>query len=416
MTHDVFISYSSKDKPIADGICANLEAAGIRCWIAPRDIAPGEDWPTAITTAISGSKVMVLVFSGNSNSSADVGREIILAANHTLTIIPFKIENVEPEPGKQYYLARTHWMEAMNPPTTEQIQKLVERVQVILPPRNGNASVPPVTVPVPLKEETSIAGKVNKRTPFRMAYFWIGGALVLIIFGFLLWSNIRGMIASPTATPTQTATNTPQPTQTVQLITTPTETLLPSATPTTGTVTGQVLWADTPYAGVDVWLCSDWTGSTCKALLYKLSDNGFTTDAQGNFTISGIEPGTYRVITTVPEQLGIFSPGDEFPQVQVNAGETIVVNAIHMCKYDMQVSTPLIQNGKVTLRWNAYPGAPSYSLTIYDIYWADVFFTNTQNTAATTDSSLPSAKYYYMLAVDFAGGKCVQALGQFTIP
>jgi hypothetical protein len=133
MAHDVFISYSSKDKPISDGICANLEAAGIRCWIAPRDIQPGEDWPKAITTAISNSKVMVLVFSASSNSSDDVSREIILAANHKLVIIPFKIENIEPEPGKQYYLARTHWLEAMNPPTLEQIQTLVETVRSVLP-------------------------------------------------------------------------------------------------------------------------------------------------------------------------------------------------------------------------------------------------------------------------------------------
>jgi hypothetical protein len=109
MAHDVFISYSSKDKPIADAACANIEAAGIRCWIAPRDIAAGEDWPTAITRAISQSRIMVLVFSASSNSSEDVSREIILAANNRLVIIPFKIDNVEPEPGKQYYLARTHW-------------------------------------------------------------------------------------------------------------------------------------------------------------------------------------------------------------------------------------------------------------------------------------------------------------------
>ena len=76
MAHDVFISYSSKDKPIADGICAHLEGAGIRCWIAPRDISPGEDWPTAIDRAISQSRVMVLVFSAHSNSSEDVSREL----------------------------------------------------------------------------------------------------------------------------------------------------------------------------------------------------------------------------------------------------------------------------------------------------------------------------------------------------
>jgi hypothetical protein len=35
---NVFISYSSQDKPTADAACAALEAANIRCWIAPRDI------------------------------------------------------------------------------------------------------------------------------------------------------------------------------------------------------------------------------------------------------------------------------------------------------------------------------------------------------------------------------------------
>src|ERR1035437_8206909 len=108
MAHDVFISYSTKDKPIADAICAHIESAGVRCWIAPRDIAPGEDWPDAATRAIAESHIMVLVFSASSNSSQDVSRELFLAANSKLVIIPFKIENIEPEPGKQYYLARTH--------------------------------------------------------------------------------------------------------------------------------------------------------------------------------------------------------------------------------------------------------------------------------------------------------------------
>ena len=48
MAHDVFISYSSKDKPAADATCAVLESKGIRCWIASRDIMPGSDWGEAI--------------------------------------------------------------------------------------------------------------------------------------------------------------------------------------------------------------------------------------------------------------------------------------------------------------------------------------------------------------------------------
>jgi hypothetical protein len=44
MARDVFISYSSKDKPTADAVCATLEANGIHCWIAPREVVPGSDW------------------------------------------------------------------------------------------------------------------------------------------------------------------------------------------------------------------------------------------------------------------------------------------------------------------------------------------------------------------------------------
>ena len=117
MAHDVFISYSHKNKPIADAICAALEQSGVRCWIAPRDIAPGLDWPTAISQAIAESRLMVLVFSVDSNASKDVSRELYLAANSDLIIVPFKIDGTNPEPGKQYYLARTHWLDAMNPPT-----------------------------------------------------------------------------------------------------------------------------------------------------------------------------------------------------------------------------------------------------------------------------------------------------------
>ena len=52
MPFDVFISYSHQDKAAADAACSALESAGVRCWIAPRDVAPGADWAGAIVSAI----------------------------------------------------------------------------------------------------------------------------------------------------------------------------------------------------------------------------------------------------------------------------------------------------------------------------------------------------------------------------
>ena len=61
MAPKVFLSYSSADKMIADRVCSALEAAGIPCWIAPRNIEAGVDYPTAIVDAISSAQVLVLI-------------------------------------------------------------------------------------------------------------------------------------------------------------------------------------------------------------------------------------------------------------------------------------------------------------------------------------------------------------------
>jgi len=219
MAHDVFISYSSKDKPIADAICAHLEAAGIRCWIAPRDIEAGEDWPTAIARAISESQALVLVFSAHSNSSEEVGRELFLAANHKLVIIPFKIDDVEPEPGKQYYLARTHWLDALNPPTREQIQSLVDCVKTLVPIKGS--PIPTDQAPGRNYPVTSVvpAGSGIRDSKKRGSRIWIwlvsiGIAMIAMItvvglLGFAAYTLFWNRPASTTQltqTPASTAT------------------------------------------------------------------------------------------------------------------------------------------------------------------------------------------------------------------
>jgi hypothetical protein len=198
MTHDVFISYSNKDKPIADGICANLETAGIRCWIAPRDIAPGEDWPAAISHAVSKSRVMVLVFSSNSNKSEDVSRELFLAANYKVIIIPFKIENVEPEAGKQYYLGRTHWLDAINPPTQEQIHALIDYVKAFLAARgDAPTETQQVDQPIPGNKPpfTPLPVLAPRKKVAWMRYLWLPALLVFL--GLIGWAVITSVMRPP---------------------------------------------------------------------------------------------------------------------------------------------------------------------------------------------------------------------------
>src|SRR5580692_3267006 len=102
--HEVLISYSTKDKKWADVACAVLEASGIRCWIAPRDVLPGTEWGAAIIAGIDACKVMVLIFSASANESPQVRREVERAISKGLTVVPCRIENVMPVGAMEYAL------------------------------------------------------------------------------------------------------------------------------------------------------------------------------------------------------------------------------------------------------------------------------------------------------------------------
>jgi hypothetical protein len=114
MAHDVFISHSHVDKVYADGICHKLEANGIRCWVAPRDIRPSEDWAEAIINAMDTARVLVLVFSASSNTSPQVRREVERAVNKGLHVLPLRIENVPLSKSLEYFISTQHWLDAID--------------------------------------------------------------------------------------------------------------------------------------------------------------------------------------------------------------------------------------------------------------------------------------------------------------
>lgn len=136
--HDVFVSYSTDDKPVADAIVSRLEQAGVRCWVAPRDVIPGMVWGEAIVRAIESSRLMIVVISGKTNRSHQVVREVERAVANDLIVVPFRIESVEPTGAMAYFLASEHWLDAMTPPLDAHIAQLVRVVHALL----GTTSTP----------------------------------------------------------------------------------------------------------------------------------------------------------------------------------------------------------------------------------------------------------------------------------
>ena len=90
--HDAFVSYASQDAAVAQKVCAALEAAGFKCWIAPRDVVPGTLYADGIVGAIDESRVLVLILSKDAVASAHVGRELERAASKRHPIIALRTD------------------------------------------------------------------------------------------------------------------------------------------------------------------------------------------------------------------------------------------------------------------------------------------------------------------------------------
>ena len=108
VSFDVFISHSTRDKTIADAVCAALENAAICCRIAPRDVVPGSDWGASIVEAIDRCRAMVLIFSSSAKNSPQIRNELVQAANRGAPIIPLRIENVLPTKSISYFVSGLH--------------------------------------------------------------------------------------------------------------------------------------------------------------------------------------------------------------------------------------------------------------------------------------------------------------------
>jgi hypothetical protein len=162
MAHDVFLSHSHVDKVYADAICHKLEANGIRCWVAPRDIRPSEDWAEAIINAMDTARVLVLVFSSSSNSSPQVRREVERAVNKGLHVLPLRIENVPLSKSLEYFISTQHWLDAIDGELDFHLGQLHACIALLLdrPAEPPTTVQPPPAKIAPAPAEAAIAADV----------------------------------------------------------------------------------------------------------------------------------------------------------------------------------------------------------------------------------------------------------------
>jgi len=159
MAQQVFISYASSDKATADRICAALENTGVSCWMAPRNIEPGTDFPTAIVEGINSARAFVLILTDHAAASPHVLSEVGHAFNGKKRIIPFRISQQALPEDLEYFLALTQWLDAPEGCTDQNLKRLIDATLAALAGER---------VPLPLPQ-------IKNRTT------WVAGSILALV-------------------------------------------------------------------------------------------------------------------------------------------------------------------------------------------------------------------------------------------
>jgi hypothetical protein len=132
MAHRVFICYSSRNTAVAEAARDALEALKFPCWMAPRNINPGEKWGKSIIAAIEACQIVVVIFSLDADKSPQVQREVERGVSKGKTILLFRIEDVMPSDSLELGVSINHWRDAFTLPMEHHLFELGEDVATLL--------------------------------------------------------------------------------------------------------------------------------------------------------------------------------------------------------------------------------------------------------------------------------------------
>jgi TolB-like protein len=180
---DVFISYASQDAAVASAVLTALERDGIKCWIAPRDVAPGEFYADEIIRAINGAKALVVVLSARAVESPHVGKEVERAASKRRSIITLRVDAAPLTTALEYFLSDSQWIDVGIDGTEAAFTKLTAAIRRLLAPAPVAGTVQPTAE---LHRHLAPSVRSGRR--------WVWSVLAtaaLLVAGFLVAAKLR---------------------------------------------------------------------------------------------------------------------------------------------------------------------------------------------------------------------------------
>ena len=193
MSH-VFLSHAKTDGSWTQGLCDALEAAGIPCWIAPRDIPAGERFVEAIVRALGESHAVVVVVSERSAASRYVLAEVKRAFEEGRKIVPVRLDGATLPPELEFYTNQHQWVEAQGREPADVLPELKAALGGTTSPAHPVASRAPLPA----------AAARRSRAPLFIVGLLAVAGLVGGLFAWAPWSATSsgpGTPAAPQGTP-----------------------------------------------------------------------------------------------------------------------------------------------------------------------------------------------------------------------
>lgn len=152
---DVFISYATGEgTEVGRKVCEHLEGVGLKCWIAPRNIMPGQSWDEAILDGIESSAMVLVLCDRRAEQSQYVKREVLLATDVRKPLMPVRLDEVELR-SLRFLLISQQWFDASNGPIESYLENLTRDVSSIL--RDGETASPVPDAPHPMPPHEAAA-------------------------------------------------------------------------------------------------------------------------------------------------------------------------------------------------------------------------------------------------------------------
>ena len=174
-----------------------------------------------------------------------------------------------------------------------------------------------------------------------------------------------------------------------------------------GNAQGRVLWNEQPAANIRVQLCETVSFiSGCGGKTYAAK-----TDKDGNYTIDKVPPGDYGLAVQIFDTDGFVYPTDGIlsaAKYHVNDGETLDIRATNLFKTDLQTIAPrageTVKTAAPVLRWNPYPSATTYDVTLSPKDGGETQTLKTSDTHITPETPLLNGKFAFEVTARNANG------------